>query len=81
MEEILTSLHQLLELMQYFLSDPDSKHLDLESHLLALAIAKKTLDENKFKHAQKMTNFTSPNFKGTNRVFFKNKQPGKWDLK
>ena len=41
--------------MKHFLSDPDSGCLDLESHCLALAIAKKTLDENQFKHAQKMT--------------------------
>ena len=43
--------HQLLEPMQQFLSDPDSGHLDLKSHHLPLAIAKKTLDENRFKHA------------------------------
>ena len=73
-------LHQLLEPMQQFLSDLESRHLDLESHYLALAIAKKTLDENKFKHAQKTTNCTPPNFKAGDRVFFK-KQPGKWDLK
>ena len=39
-------LHQLLEPMQHFLGDPDSGKLNLESHRLALAIAKKTLDEN-----------------------------------
>ena len=43
-------LHQLLEPMQQFLSDPDFGNLDLKSHCLALAIAKKTLDENRFKH-------------------------------
>ena len=74
-------LHQLLKLLQQFLSDPNSGCLDLESHCLALAITKKTLDENWFKHAQKTTNCTPPNFKVSNRVFFKNKQPGKWDLK
>ena len=31
--------------MQYFLEDPDSGKLNLETHRLALAIAKKTLDE------------------------------------
>ena len=68
--------------MQQFLSDdPDSGHLDLKSHCLALAIAKKTLDENRFKHAQQMTNCTPPSFKVGDRVLFKNKQPGKWDLK
>ena len=44
-------LQQLLTPMQLFLSDPDSGCLDLESHFLALVIAKKTLDENHFKHA------------------------------
>ena len=39
-------LHQLLELMQHFLGDPDSGMLNLETHRLALAIAKKTLGEN-----------------------------------
>ena len=35
-------LHQLLEPMQCFLGDPDSGKLHLETHRLALAIAKKT---------------------------------------
>ena len=46
-------LYQLLEPMQHFLGDPDSGMLNLETHRLALAIAKKTLDENRFKMAQK----------------------------
>ena len=46
-------LHQLLEPMQHFLGDPDSGMLNLEAHRLALAVAKKTLDENRFKTAQK----------------------------
>ena len=46
-------LHQLLEPMQCFLGNPDSGMLNLETHRLALAIAKKTLDENRFKTAQK----------------------------
>ena len=50
-------LHQLLEPIQWF---PDSGCLDLKSHHLALAIAKKTLDENRFKHTQKTTNYTHP---------------------
>ena len=37
-------LYQLLECMQPFLGDPDSGMLNLETHRLALAIAKKTLD-------------------------------------
>ena len=39
------------------------------------------MDDNRFKHGQKTTNCTSPNFKVGDRVYFKNKQPGKWDLK
>ena len=46
-------LHQLLEPMQHFPGDPGSGMLNLETHRLALAIAKKTLDENRFKTAQK----------------------------
>ena len=46
-------LHQLLEPMQHFLGDPDSSMLNLETHRLALAITKKTLDENKFTATQK----------------------------
>ena len=34
-------LHPLLEPMQHFLGDPDSGMLNLETHKLALAIAKK----------------------------------------
>ena len=39
-------LHQLFEPMQHFLGDPDSGMINLETHRLALAIARKTLDEN-----------------------------------
>ena len=46
-------LHQLLELMQHFLGDTDSGMLNLETLKLALARAKKTLDENRFKMPQK----------------------------
>ena len=74
-------LHQLLELMQLFLGDPDSGMLNLETHRLALAIAKKTLDENRFKTAQKTMARDKPAFQIGDRVYFKNKQPGKWDLK
>ena len=48
-------LHQLLEPIQHFLGDPDSGMLTLEAHRLALAIAKKTLDKNRFRTAQKTT--------------------------
>ena len=71
-------LHQLLEPMQWFLGDPDSGLLNLEAHSLALAIAKKTLDENCFRTAQKAMDRQAPSFKIGDRVYFKNKQPGKW---
>ena len=74
-------LHQLLEPMQSFLGDPDSGMLNLEVHRLALAIAKKMLDENCFKTAQKTMDRTPPSFKIGDRVYFKNKHPHKWDLK
>ena len=67
--------------MQCFLGDPDSGKLHLETHRLALAIAKKTLDENRFSTTQKTTSQTNPAFQIGDRVYFKNKQPGKWDLK
>ena len=51
--------HQLLELMQQFLGDPESGLFNLEAHCLALAIAKKTLDENCFRNAQKTTERTT----------------------
>ena len=74
-------LHQLLEPMQCFLGDPDYGMLNLETHRLALAIAKKTLDENRFKTAQKTMAQQNSAFQVGDRVYFKNKQPGKWDLK
>ena len=46
------SLHQLLDPMQCFLGDPDSGIHNLETLRLALAIAKKTLDENRFTATQ-----------------------------
>ena len=63
------------------LGDPDSVLLNFEAHRLALAIAKKTLDENHFRTAKKTTDRQPPSFKIGERVYFKNKQPGKWDLK
>ena len=74
-------LHKLLELMQCFLGNPESGQLNLEAHRLALSIAKKTLDENHFRTAQKTMDRELPFFKLGNRFYFKNKQPGKWDLK
>ena len=67
--------------MQHFLGDPDSGKLHLETHRLALAIAKKTLDENRFTAIQKTTSRNNPAFQVGDHVYFKNKQPGKWDLK
>ena len=72
---------QLLDPMQHFLGDPDSSMLNLETHRLALAIAKKTLDENKFKMAQKTMARNKPSLQLGDCIYFKNKQPGKWDLK
>ena len=56
-------LHQLLEPMQCFLGDPDSGKLHLETHRLALAIAKKTLDENRFTATQRLFPETTQPFK------------------
>ena len=74
-------LCQLLELMQQFLGDPDLGILNREAPRLALTIAKKTFNENCFKTAQTTMDRTPPSFKIGDRVYFKNKQPGKWDLK
>ena len=74
-------LHQLLEPMQCFLGDPNSGMLNLETHRLALAIAKKTLDENRFTATQKTMARDKLAFQIGDHVYFKNKQPGSWDLK
>ena len=55
--------------------------LNLETHRLALAIAKRTLDENRFTATQKTVTQDKPAFQIGDHVYFKNKQPGKWDLK
>ena len=55
--------------------------LNLETHRLALAIAKKTLDENRVTATQKTMAQDKPAFQVGDHVYFKNKQPGKWDLK
>ena len=55
------------------LGDPDSGLLNLEAHRLALAITKKTIDENCFRTAQKMMDRQPPSFKIGDRVYFKNK--------
>ena len=56
-------LHQLLEPIQCFLGDPDSGMLNLETHRLALAIAKKTLDETGLQLPRRQWHETSPPFK------------------
>ena len=66
-------LNQLLGPMQWFLGDLDSRMLNLEAHRLALAIAKKTLNDNSFKAAHKNMDRTPPIFKTGDRVYFKNK--------
>ena len=73
--------HQFLDPMQCLLGDLESELLNLEAHQLTLVIGKKTLDENHFWTAQKTMNREPPSFKLGDRVYFKNKQPGKWDLK
>ena len=65
-------LHQLLEPMQHFFGDPDSGMLNLETHRLALAIAK-TLDENRFKASQKTMARDKPVFQVGDHIYFKNK--------
>ena len=55
--------------------------LHLETHRLGLAIAKKTLNENRFTATQKTLARDNPPFQVGDHVYFKNKQPGKWDLK
>ena len=67
--------------MQHFLGDPDSGKLNLQTPRLALAIAKKTLDENRFTATQKTLARNQAAFQIGDRVYFKNEQPGKWDLK
>ena len=69
-----SSLQQRAQL-QCFLGDPDSGKLHLETHRLALAIAKKTLYENRFTATQKTLARDNPAFQVGNHVYFKNKQP------
>ena len=59
--------------MQEFLGNPESSLLSVEAHChcLALAIAKKTLDENCFRTAQKTMDGEPPSFKIGDRIYFK----------
>ena len=50
-------------------------------HRLSLSIAKKYLDDHRFLTAEKTTDRAEPGFKVGDREYFKNKTPGKWDLK
>ena len=74
-------LHQLLQPLTRFLSDPALGLLCLNQHRLSLSIAKKYLDDHRFLTAEKTTDRAEPGFKVGDRVYFKNKTPGKWDLK
>ena len=74
-------LHQLLQPLTRFLGDPDSGLLCLNQHRLSLSIAKKYLDDHRFLTAEKMTDRAEPGFKVGDRAYFKNKTPGKWDLR
>ena len=74
-------LQQLLQPLTRFLGDPDSGLLCLDQHQLSLSIAKKYLDDHRFLTAEKMTDRAEPGFKVGDRVYFKNKTPGKRDLK
>ena len=67
--------------MQCFWVDPKSRRLNLETHQLALTIMKKTLYQNCFKNAHKTMDRKTPSFQLGCKVYFKNKQPGKWGLK
>ena len=74
-------LHQLLQPLTRFLGDPDSGLLCLGQHRLSLSIAKKNLDDHRFLTAEKTTGRAEPGFKVGDKVYFKNKTPGKLDLK
>ena len=73
--------HQLLQPLTRFLGDPELGLLCLNQHRLSLSIAKKYLDNHRFLTAEKMTDRAEPGFKVGDSVYFKNKTPGKWDLK
>ena len=74
-------VHQLLQPLTRFLGNPDSGLLCLDQHRVSLFIAKKYLDDHRFLTAEKTTDRAEPGFKVGDRVYFKNKTPGKWDLK
>ena len=67
--------------MQHFLGDPDLGKLHLEMHRLTLAIAKKPFMKIDLQPPKRLFQGTTQPFKLEIVVYFKNKQPGKWDLK
>ena len=67
--------------MQHFLGDPDSGKLHLETHRLALAIAKKTLDENRFTATQKTVSRDNPAFQVGDHVYFQEQTTQKMGFK
>ena len=56
--------------MQHFLGDPDSGMIKLETHRLALTIAKKTLDKNRLMATQKTMARDKPNFPSRRSCIF-----------
>ena len=70
---------QLIQPLTRFLGDPDSGLLCLNQHQLSLSIDKKYLDDHRFLTAEKTMDRAEPGFKVGDRVYFKNKTPGKWD--
>ena len=64
------------------LGDSNSGHLDLKLHHLALAIVKKTLDENCLQtYPEDHIPYPIQISMLVTEYSFKNKQPGKWNLK
>ena len=74
-------LHQLLKPMQHFLGNPDLGKLHLETHRLALAIAKKTLDENRFTATQKTLSRDNPAFSSWRSCTFQEQTTWKMGFK
>ena len=61
--------------MQQFLGDPNLGILNLESHRLALAIAKKIMDENHYRTAQRTTDRQPLSFQIGDSIFHKTNSP------
>ena len=66
---------------RYILSDNGTEFKNQLMDNVLQQIAKKTLDENHFRTAQKTTNREAPSFIIVDRVYCKNEQSGKLDLK